>query len=129
MLTGFIIIILLVSILLVTEQESDIGGMQGTSIDLETRSDPVYRYVTECLRMTSKDAIKQMGEHGGFTDMTRHGFTYDAVEPTEANAVALSIGAGANSSSDAYLIPYYWHMASKSGCNNNCQFELFFAEL
>lgn len=122
------ILFLLGTMIIAVRYFKDIGGEKDKSQTLETISDPVQKYVTECLKLTSYDAIIQMGEHGGYTDLERNGISYDAANPTESDAVVLSLG-GANPSGDLYAVPYYWYMSSSSGCQSNCEFKIQFPEL
>jgi len=124
---GIVLIILFASYIIYTNTRRDVSDQQGPIIEMETVSDPVYKYVVECLRLTSRDAILEMAEHGGFTDLQRNQIDYDKDEPTNGEAVVMSIDQ--TTSSSMYAIPYYWHMSSPNGCVNDCAFNLFYPEL
>ena len=126
---GILIILLLIAYLFISSSRNDLSGDQIMSGDLNTISDPVQRYVTECLKLTAYDAIHQMGEHGGFVEFDRHGITYDPTDPTNSQAVVFSLGGSTEAATDFFAIPYYWYMEDTSGCTEECVFITQFPEL
>jgi len=107
----------------------NISGQQEEASEFDTIKDPIERYVTECLHLTGYDAIIEIGEHAGFSDLSRNNINYDPMDPTNSDAVVMSIAGSTEASTDFFAIPYYWYMISQDGCQNDCQFLISFPEL
>jgi hypothetical protein len=87
----------------------------------DIKDDPVYSFVSECLTKTSRDAIKHIGERGGYYSLKDNNIDI-ADSPTNTEAVLLSGPLSADTSANPYAIPYYWHMLSPDGCSSDCVF-------
>ncbi|MBI4140429.1 hypothetical protein HY485_01185 [Candidatus Woesearchaeota archaeon] len=76
----------------------------------------IKTYITDCLTLTSIDALKKLGEHGGYIDPTdtqlslRKKFNLNE-NPTESDALYLT------PDNDQPVI-YWWHLKSKNTCKN-----------
>jgi len=67
---------------------------------------PVKSYISECVRSTAKDAIRRMGDYGGYTDVgTIKDFKVNRVDPTSSDGVAFSLRSD-------LIVPYWWYMSS-----------------
>ncbi|MCB9359585.1 hypothetical protein H6503_06665 [Candidatus Woesearchaeota archaeon] len=128
-LLGIIVVILLISFILIQFTSKVIDGQVQQADELSTISDPVERYVTLCLHDIAYDAIIEMGEHGGFTDLDRLGLKIDPNDPLESDAVVMSLTGSSDASSSLYAIPYYFHMTSPNQCSDDCTFRLTYPEL
>jgi hypothetical protein len=126
---GVLMLILVTTYFISLYKESDLDVSELRAMRLDEITDPVERYITECLIQTSKNAILQMGELGGYTNLERNGFNIKIDDPTNSDAVVLSIGASPALSNEIFAIPYYYQMKSPSGCLDNCEFVLGFPEL
>ncbi len=117
--TIFIIIglLLLVGIgiyLYVTSQAAiaPLEAQEAVVSKIPTEMQPLRNYVQDCLKITAKEALKKLGERGGYIE-PRQG--YNPIEPTEGRAVQFA--------PDSELkIPYWWHLSSKNNCVGNCEF-------
>ncbi len=110
---GLLILIALVlgAYFLVSSAQPGTGPNQVTKVPVEL--EPVNKFVTDCLKATTEDAIKTVMEHGGYADFTK--LTANKFQPTEANSVEYS------PDSD-YLVPYWSYLKSKDTCTAGCEF-------
>jgi hypothetical protein len=120
MILGVLFIALILTYVLVTYYQRQVQE-ERASTTLSTRTDPVSNYVTQCLKITSMDAITEMGEHGGYTDLDRNGFSV-STDSTNTDAVIFAPTGSSTAASSLFAIPYYWQMKSPSGCGDGCQF-------
>lgn len=120
---GFVLIFLIIILMFFIEKESDVSDLQVQYRDIAQIDDPVEKFVTECLKIVSKRAIKQMGEHGGYVSLSDNGFNINTNRPTESDAVVFPIAGSLRPGEEPYAIPYYYHMTSRDGCLRDCQFE------
>ncbi len=77
--------------------------------------DPIKTYVEECIKEKTIEALKKIGEHGGYIDMndeelSGRKFDIDVTRPTESDGVSLSTELDEP-------IAYWWYLQSQ----NNCQ--------
>lgn len=81
---------------------------------------PIQDYVTSCVEVVGKDALKRIGDHGGYTDTS--GLLFNPFVPTEGEAVQFS------PDSDM-IVPYWWYLESPNDCRGECQFSSLRPEL
>jgi len=76
---------------------------------------PVQRFIEDCLKTTTVDGLKQLGDHGGYIDTSS--LDGDRFNPTKGNAVYVEPLSN-------LLIPYWYHLSSSNNCEKtgNCQF-------
>ena len=72
---------------------------------------PIQDYVTRCLKDTTIDALKRIGQNGGY--IYPKNVNTNNNNPTEANSIEFLKG---------ITLPYWWYMSSPNNCNENCQF-------
>lgn len=77
-------------------------------------AEPIREYVKSCIEETAKDALRKLGDHGGYIDTA--GFAYNPFDPTDGNAVQFS-------ENSELIIPYWWHMSSQNNCFSDCKFD------
>ena len=73
----------------------------------------IKNYIENCLQQTSKEAIKKLGEHGGYIDPTdvslnKKTFNFET-NPTESDALYLS-------PPDKTQVIYWWQLKSRNDC-------------
>lgn len=120
---GIALIVGVTFTVLTVSRSQDQTISQQTSAQLSTYLTPVESFVTECLRTTAKRALQRAGEQGGYTNLERNLQNVNYANPLESDVVTIMQGA------TEFAIPYYWHMTSRTGCINNCDFSFSFPEL
>lgn len=123
-----VVIIFLVAVYFITVRVSrDPDEARKPAITADFIDDPVHKYVTSCLEMTSRNALKHVGEHGGYANLERNNIFYTN-DPTESDAVVLSdlsssvSSNAASSQNPLFAVPYYWYMDSPNSCSRDCVF-------
>lgn len=106
-----LILIILGAYLFINSQQPTVGPGETTKIPVQLQ--PVNKFVTDCLKSATEDAIRVVMEHGGYADFTK--LKANTFQPTEADSVEYS------PDSD-YLVPYWSYMKSKNTCTSGCQF-------
>ena len=81
---------------------------------------PVYDFVSACVELSGKEALRRVGDYGGYVDSSH--FLYNPFMPTEGDAVQFS------PDSDL-VIPYWWHLKSSNDCVGDCVFSTHRPEL
>jgi hypothetical protein len=76
-----------------------------------TAAEPVRDYVARCVQETARDALRVLGEQGGYTDLSGNGFSFNPANPTEGTAVDFTS-----------TVPYWFFMASRNDCIGTCYF-------
>lgn len=74
---------------------------------------PVYDFISVCVESVSKDALKKIGDYGGYIDTSN--FLYNPFSPTDGDAVQFS------PDSDL-IVPYWWYLQSSNDCTGDCVF-------
>jgi len=74
---------------------------------------PVRTYIEDCLQETGKDALKKVGDYGGY--ISKDKFSFNPIEPTEGDGVQFA------PKSDL-VIPFWYHLKSKNTCTGSCEF-------
>ena len=74
---------------------------------------PIYDYITACVQEIGKDALKRIGDYGGYADSAN--FLFNPFSPTSGDAVQFS------PDSDL-IIPYWWYLKSENDCTGECVF-------
>jgi hypothetical protein len=72
-----------------------------------TEARPVFEFITDCVRSTTKDAFVTLGDRGGYLDTSS--LEVNAMDPT------LSEGVQYHFASDL-TIPYWYHMQKPNNC-------------
>ncbi|MBI4449066.1 hypothetical protein HY641_03505 [Candidatus Woesearchaeota archaeon] len=109
-----LLILLIVSFLLYTGRLR-IGaisqrGFERVIIDPDFQQ--LFDYVTDCIRQSGEDALRRVGEHGGYVTPK---FRLNADRPTEAQAIEFSPGS-------EMVLPYYWFLEDSNECEGQCRF-------
>jgi hypothetical protein len=78
-----------------------------------TEVEPLRDFIQTCLYTTAREGLQRIGEHGGYVAPAQR---YNPFEPTEGAAVQFA-------PDSQLIIPYWWHMADKNTCTNNCAFK------
>lgn len=73
----------------------------------------VKDYVEDCIKIIAIDALREFGEHGGYTSMSEDDFNFNINDPTESDAISISPASFSP-------IPYWWYLVSPNNCLN-CQ--------
>jgi hypothetical protein len=81
---------------------------------------PIYDFVSVCVESVGKDALKKVGDYGGYIDSSK--FLYNPFIPTDGDAVQFS------PDSDL-IIPYWWYLQSPNDCTGECVFASLRPEL
>ncbi|MEK6849567.1 MAG: hypothetical protein AABY01_03280, partial [Nanoarchaeota archaeon] len=77
---------------------------------------PIQDFILACMSSTAKDAIKQIGDHGGYSSIQSiANVKTNPTAPTEADAVMFS-------ADSQYGVPYWWYLKSKNTCEKDCEF-------
>ncbi|MBN2567288.1 hypothetical protein JXB02_04350 [Candidatus Woesearchaeota archaeon] len=74
---------------------------------------PIKEYVEDCVEIEAKEALKRLGEQGGYIDTSS--LYLDPFSPTESEGVEFFPGTG-------YIIPYWHYMTDDDSCFSNCAF-------
>lgn len=83
-------------------------------IPVEAR--PIQEFTQECLNRLGVEALKKLGQHGGYIDyadaeLSRRSFDVDVLDPTESDAFSIS-----NSPQDNII--YWWYMITPNECQD-----------
>ncbi|MBT5021898.1 hypothetical protein HON01_03680 [Candidatus Woesearchaeota archaeon] len=89
--------------------------------EIPLEAQPIRIFVENCLKETTKDALHQIGLHGGYVDpmdfdYSGRSFT-QGLTPTDSDMLQFYEG------NDKALIPYWWYLASENDCTGNCMFD------
>jgi len=78
---------------------------------------PVKNYIEECLSKTAEDALRKLGNQGGYTNLESAGISIPNIDPTETYGIQLS-------PNSELKTPYWWHLESSNECGSNiaCEF-------
>lgn len=77
-------------------------------------AESIKLYVEECIKEKTVEALKKIGEHGGYIDMndedlSGRSFDIDVTKPTESDGVSLSTAVNEP-------IAYWWYLSSPNNC-------------
>jgi len=81
---------------------------------------PVQDFVTACVETVGKEALRKVGDYGGYVDTSQ--FLYNPFIPTEGDAVQFS-------PDSELVIPYWWYLKSSNDCTGKCVFSSLRPEL
>jgi len=81
---------------------------------------PIQDFVTACVEAVGKEALRKVGDYGGYVDSST--FLYNPFIPTDGDAVQFS------PDSDL-IIPYWWYLKSPNDCTGKCAFSSLRPEL
>jgi hypothetical protein len=82
--------------------------------ELPQQVQPLRDLVESCIRRLSTDGLRRIGDTGGYID-SKH-LSYNAMQPTEGEAIQFSPDAGPN-------VAYWWHLKSRNTClGEECDF-------
>ncbi len=88
--------------------------------EVPLEAQPLKIFVENCLKKIGRQAVEQIGLHGGYVDPSNEELSGTSflisLEPTESDALAMFDG-------DKALLPYWWYMESDNECTSNCRFE------
>ncbi|MFW6013719.1 MAG: hypothetical protein ACOCZ6_01520 [Nanoarchaeota archaeon] len=108
-------IVLLIGIILFVTLERETAETEGLQPNIDSvppEHKKVQEYVLNCLEKVSTDAVKKVGEHGGYLDPKNYTYSPNDLDigsiPTESDAVYLS--------GSSQPVPYWWHLASSNDC-------------
>ncbi len=74
---------------------------------------PVRAYIESCVQEIGKDAVKKIGDYGGY--ISKEKLSFNPVMPTEDEAVQFAPGSD-------LVIPYWYFLKDKNECRGTCQF-------
>jgi hypothetical protein len=77
---------------------------------------PIKSYVESCLIEISTEALKKLGDRGGYIDPIKHGLK-EGIEPTESDLVAFSPGSDLK-------VAYWYYLKSNNKCTGQCAFDI-----
>lgn len=77
---------------------------------------PIQDFILGCMALTGKDAIRAIGDHGGYASLDAIPNVHvNPTNPTEADVLLLS-------PDSSYGVPYWWYLSSTNDCEKNCEF-------
>ncbi|MFH1590814.1 MAG: hypothetical protein ABIC95_02710 [archaeon] len=115
MILGLLLIVgLLVYVSITQIAKEDLDARVANVQEVPAEYQPLQDYVTSCLEEITQDALRLVGEHGGYTDPTKFGMSINSFHPTEGDAVEIFPGSG-------MIVPYWHYMDSPNICND-CTF-------
>ncbi|MBD3313279.1 hypothetical protein GF345_02455 [Candidatus Woesearchaeota archaeon] len=113
----------MVAIFYFQSEQVELAELPIVTEEVPLTAQPVKAYVQDCIRQLGREAIEQIGAHGGYiglepyhtTEYTRTLFSLDPTgrRPTESDAITMS---------DDWKIPYWFHMDSANDCREGCTF-------
>lgn len=74
---------------------------------------PIQTYVSNCVELTAKEAIRKIGVQGGYLDAS--GLVVNDAQPSTAEAISMSPGSEVK-------VPYWYYMKSPNDCETGCEF-------
>lgn len=74
------------------------------------------KYIEDCVISTAKDAILQIGAHGGYIYPNRNGISANPIDSTEGTGVEIMPGTNT-------LVPYWYYLSTRNNCKDNCAFD------
>jgi len=74
---------------------------------------PVRAFIESCVQETGKDAIKKIGNFGGY--ISKEKISFNPILPTEGDGIQVA------PESDL-VIPYWYHLKSENTCTGKCEF-------
>jgi len=93
----------------ITQYKPPIESIEQVSAELQ----PIQNYVTECLDMIAKEAIRKAGTQGGYLDVSN--ILFNDADPTSGEGISMSPGS-------EIKIPYWYYMKSANNCEEKCVF-------
>jgi len=119
-----IILLISIGIFIYLYQSAEITPLEDVVVpsvaQAPTEVRPIYDFVSVCVESVGKDALKKVGDYGGYIDSSK--FLYNAFIPTAGDAVQFS------PDSDL-IIPYWWYLQSPNDCTGECVFASLRPEL
>ena len=94
-----------------TEKQLEVGQVMTEQVPAELS--PLKLHIEDCLEKSLKNAIKRVGDYGGFLDTSQ--FSPNPYFSTQGNAVPYMPGS-------EYMIPYWYYMKSDDECMSGCEF-------
>ncbi len=91
------------------------GASSESVYKVPEEAQPVYDYVSGCLRDKTKEALIILGENGGYIYPESAGITGNYMNPTEERGLRYS-------KHDDYTLPYWLYMSSPNSCTADCAF-------
>ncbi|MBR9691614.1 hypothetical protein GOV06_02410 [Candidatus Woesearchaeota archaeon] len=76
---------------------------------------PVRIYTEECLSAISEEALRKLGDQGGYISPEAFAITASSLNPTEADGIQFSPGSNLK-------IPYWHYLHAPNDCKGNCEF-------
>lgn len=77
--------------------------------------EPIRLFTQNCLQKIGTEAVKILGEQGGYIDPESFGANIIPQNPTESDALEFAPG------SELY-VPYWWYLKAPNKCKGNCLF-------
>ena len=77
---------------------------------------PIESYVESCLIEKAEEALKKLGDRGGYIDPEKQGLKANP-EPTESDLVSFAPGSDLK-------VPYWFYLKSNNRCRGNCEFQV-----
>ncbi len=72
-----------------------------------TEAQPVFTFISECIKQVAYDGFVKLGDQGGFIDTSA--FSINPTKPTESQALQYDY-------SSEFKIPYWWEMLPPDNC-------------
>ncbi|MBD3355385.1 hypothetical protein GF361_05375 [Candidatus Woesearchaeota archaeon] len=85
--------------------------------DVPAQAIPVKDYIEECVFQKAEEALRKLGNQGGYVNLESAGISIPDINPTETYGVSLF------SNSDI-KVPYWWYLESQNNCGSDipCEF-------
>ncbi len=78
-----------------------------------TEMQPLQRYITDCIEITAKDALRKAGMQGGYVDASS--IIINEEVPTSGEGIRFFEGSD-------LVVPYWYYMRSPNTCEEKCEF-------
>jgi hypothetical protein len=97
-------------------QTNQISGVEESISQVPLQVKPVSNFVEGCIQSVGIEAVKKMGQHGGYTDPLEEGLTgntllFDSKNPTESDGLTIT-------DDPATSVVYYWYLKGPNTCLN-----------
>jgi hypothetical protein len=88
--------------------------------EVPLEAQPVKVFVEDCIANIGREAVENIGKHGGYVDpydIQLAGTAFNmGLEPTESDGILLF-------DRNDTLMPYWWYLKSPNTCSGNCEFD------
>lgn len=106
---GLVILFIIGTAIYLTTRETTrpFESVRPQVVELAQEVQPLRDFVESCIKRLATDGLRKIGDSGGYVDQSK--LIYNALRPTEGEAVQMSPGAGPS-------VAYWWHLSSDNRC-------------